>query len=178
MPDHPVLRDAEFNPGVKTYMLLSRVVVPCVCLVVGIPLLLIAVPLGLFLIQKYLDNLACTLTERTLELKQGILNKTESTIPLEKITDLQMFQGPIMRRFGLHGFKVETAGQSNMGAGSLLSVIGIVDAPAFRQAVLAQRDARADGSTKSAQPAERDGPDTIEEIRDALLRIEKLLGDR
>ena len=176
MPDHPVLREAAFNPKVKPYFMLSTIIV-CVVTVIGIPLLLIVIPLGGFFIQKYLDNLSCVLTERTLELKKGILNKTESTVPLEKITDLQMFQGPIMRHFGLHGFKVETAGQSNAGVGSLLSIIGIVDAPAFRQAVLAQRDALAEGGSKK-RPTTPDQPDPIDEIRDAVLRIEKLLKDR
>ncbi|MEM8756776.1 MAG: PH domain-containing protein [Planctomycetota bacterium] len=177
MPDHTVLRDAEFSPSVKTYYMLRSIFV-CIVSVIGIAALPIVFLIGYWLIQKYLDNLSCTLTERTLELKRGILNKTESTIPLEKITDLQMFQGPVMRHFGIHGFKVETAGQSNMGAGSLLSIIGIDDAPAFRQAVLAQRDAISEGNTSSKKPVSPEGPDPILEIRDALLRIEKKLDKR
>ena len=177
MPEYPTLRKADFNPKVKQYFMLSTIIV-CVVTVIGIPLLLIVIPLGGFLIQKYLDNLSCVLTERTLEVKKGILNKTESTIPLEKITDLQMFQGPIMRHFGIHGFKVETAGQSNMGAGSLLSIIGIEDAPAFRQAVLTQRDAIGDGVAKKQSAASPDQPEAMDEIRDAVLRIEKLLEQR
>mgnify|MGYP000007982088 CR=1 FL=1 len=177
MPEYPTLRKADFNPKVKQYFMLSTIIV-CFVTVIGIPLLLIVIPLGGFLIQKYLDNLSCVLTERTLEVKKGILNKTESTIPLEKITDLQMFQGPIMRHFGLHGFKVETAGQSNAGAGSLLSIIGIVDAPDFRQSVLTQRDALHDGPKRKRSTDTGDDRDPIDEIRDAVLRIEKLLEER
>lgn len=180
MPDYPALRTAEFAPTTRSYLMIS-IIVPCVVTVVGIPLLLIAVPLGAVLIRKYMENLSCTLTERTLEIKKGILNKTESTIPLEKITDLQMFQGPIMRHFGLHGFKVETAGQTGGATGALLSIIGIGDAPEFRQAVLAQRDALSDGGLTSTASAPRDVASErteIAEIRDAVLRIEKLLEQR
>ncbi|MGP1271867.1 MAG: PH domain-containing protein [Phycisphaerales bacterium] len=177
MPDYPVLRKADFNPAVKSYFMLSTIIV-CIVTVVGIVLLPFVLVVGRFLIQKYLDNLSCVLTERTLEVKKGILNKTESTIPLEKITDLQMFQGPIMRHFGLHGFKVETAGQTAGPTGSLLSIIGIVNAPEFRQAVLAQRDALHDGPKRKRSSDTDDDRDPIDEIRDAVLRIEKLLEDR
>ncbi|MEL6795342.1 MAG: PH domain-containing protein [Planctomycetota bacterium] len=176
MHDTSTLRTATFSQGVKPYFML-RAIGTCIISIIGIPLLPIVFILGYWLIQKYLDNLSCVLTDRTLELKRGILNKTESTIPLEKITDLQMFQGPVMRYFGVHGFKVETAGQT-VGVGSLMSVIGIENAPEFRQGVLAQRDALHDGPSSPktvASPTQQTSPSEIAEIRDAILRIEKLL---
>lgn len=178
MPDHTSLRTAEFSQQVKPYFLLRSVLI-CAASIFLIPIIPIVLLVGAFFIQKYLDNLSCVLTERTLEMKRGILNKTESTIPLEKITDLQMFQGPVMRHFGLHGFKVETAGQT-ANAGTLLSIIGIVGAPDFRQAVLAQRDALHDGASTAAPAVAHATPAAgeITEIRDAVLRIEKLLEQR
>ncbi|MEO1717773.1 MAG: PH domain-containing protein [Planctomycetota bacterium] len=176
MPDTSILRTAAFNPKVKAYFLVRSALI-CVGTIIFIPLIPFVLLLGAFFIQKYLDNLSCVLTDRTLELKRGILNKTESTIPLEKITDLQMFQGPVMRHFGVHGFKVETAGQT-VGVGSLMSVIGIENAPEFRQGVLAQRDAVHDGPSSPktvASPTQQTSPSEIAEIRDAILRIEKLL---
>ena len=188
MPEHPVLHAAEFDPKVKQYWMISSVVV-CLVTVIGIPLIPIVLIVGRTLIQKYLDRLACTLTSRTLEVRKGILNRVESTIPLEKITDLQMFQGPIMRHFGLHGFKVETAGQTTT-AGALLSIVGIVDAPAFRRAVLDQRDrlserepgGEAAGGGRGAtgddgSVADPASTELLTEIRDALLRIERRLED-
>ena len=185
MPEYPVLREAEFDPKVKSYFMISTLVI-CVLTVVLIPIVPLVLIFGFWLIQKYLDNLRCTLTERTMELRRGVLSRVESTIPLEKITDLQMYQGPIMRAMGLYGFKVETAGQTT-AAGSLMSIVGIVDAPAFRQAVLEQRDAMADGRPRrSADASPQHSPVSageLAEIRDAVLRIERLLerttpGDR
>ena len=179
MPDTSTLRTAAFNPKVKAYFLIRAVLI-CISTIIFIPLIPIVLLVGAFFIQKYLDNLSCVLTDRTLELKRGILNKTESTIPLEKITDLQMFQGPVMRHFGLHGFKVETAGQTG-GVGSLLAVIGIENAPEFRQAVLTQRDALHDGpssATSASVTTQHASADELAEIRDAVLRIEKLLEQR
>lgn len=189
-----ILREAEFDPAVKKYWMINALA-PFVFSVVGIPLLPIGWLIGQILINKYLDRLACTLTDRTLEVRKGVLNRVQSTIPLEKITDLQMFQGPIMRAMGLHGFKVETAGQTTTG-GALLSIVGIVDAEDFREAVLAQRDMRAAGdagdrgvggagaaaSGIAASPASAEMVAemvaVLAEIRDAVVRIESKLDGR
>ena len=191
MPDHPILREATFDPAVKSYWMISTTIV-CVVTIIGIPLLPIVWIIGASLIGRYLERLSCSLTTRTLELRKGVINRTESTIPLEKITDLQMFQGPIMRHFGLYGFKVETAGQTSP-TGSLLSVVGIVDAPAFRRAVLEQRDRMAGGDQTggrdvqltggspaggpAATPADAESAAVLRDIRDSLHRIEAWLGD-
>lgn len=146
-----------------------------VCLI-SIPLLLIWLPLGMFVTRRYLSRMSCELTEQNLKVNKGMWVRVEKTIPLEKITDLGMVQGPIMRHYGLHTLSVETAGQSPGGA--LVSLTGIVDAKEFREAVLRQRDLLRKDSAPSTVPAAPDtGGDTtvLAEIRDSLLRIEKLL---
>jgi len=184
--DPPVLWDAEFDRRVKPYYLWVATIIFTLT-IVGIPIAILYLLIGRFLIEKHLQNMSCVLTERTLEIKKGIFNKTESTIPLEKITDLQMFQGPIMRRFDIRGFKVETAGQSAGPGGSLVNITGIVEAVAFRRAVLEQRDRLAThhsgrsspgrGDHAGDAPAASEQTELLREIRDALGRIETRLGD-
>jgi len=183
MSNPTILWDADFDSKVKGYYMWSTTIILCVT-IIGIPFAIIYLILGNWLISKHLANLGCTLSERTLDIKKGILNKTESTIPLEKITDLQMFQGPIMRHFGLRGFKVETAGQSSGPGGALVNIIGIVDAVEFRKAVLEQRDRLNGSSTPTspavAAPSPQMGDETAKvlgEIRDVLVRIESKMGD-
>ncbi|MEM7756379.1 MAG: PH domain-containing protein [Planctomycetota bacterium] len=179
MPDPTPLRTAEFDPKLKTYWLLSTIIL-CVVTIIGIPFLVIVIPLCLIFMDRYLAAMSCTLTDRTLEIKKGIVNKTESTIPLEKITDLQMYQGPIMRAMGLHGFRLETAGQTSGAAGGgLVNMLGIVDTRDFREAVLAQRDGRKDESEspRAAPPTARSSESdehlaVLRDIRDAIARIE------
>ncbi|MEN0021119.1 MAG: PH domain-containing protein [Planctomycetota bacterium] len=181
MPEPAVLRTAEFDPRVKTYRLTSSMLV-CLVSVIFIPLIPIVYLIGQWLVQRWLDALGCTLTERTLEIKQGIFNRSESTIPLEKITDLQLHQGWLMRRFGLEGFRVETAGQSSVPGGSLVNMIGIVDTRAFREAVLAQRDARESQqrTTAPASPplaADTSGvasPEAVELLREAVASLHRI----
>jgi putative membrane protein len=177
---HRVLREAQFDPKLPTYLLLQGTIL-LVVMIVTIPLAVVYFVVGKFFIDRYIDRMSCTLTERTLEIRKGWINRVESTIPLEKITDLQMIQGPIMRAFGLHGFKVETAGQSSGPGASLVSLVGIVDAPGFREAVLDQRDAMAEGRGRSGGAVPRvpeaaaGDSAVLVDIRTSLHRIEKLL---
>lgn len=183
MADPVILLEAEFDPKVKSYWIWQPVLA-LILIIVTIPIAIVYMIVARFFIDRYLENLRCALTERTLDIKKGILNKTESTIPLEKITDLQLFQGPVMRFFGLHGFKVETAGQSSPTGGSLVNIVGIVDTKAFRKAVLEQRDRVSSGAPAQAPaasgplaPVDSGATELLGEIRDSLRRIETSLKD-
>jgi putative membrane protein len=184
MSDTSILRDAGFDPRVKSYWTWKPVLAFTLG-IVTIPIAILYAVVAGFFIDRYLANLRCTLTERTLDIKKGIWNKTESTIPLDKITDLQLFQGPVMRYFGLHGFKVETAGQSSPTGGALVNIIGIVETKAFRKAVLEQRDRMGGGASTvpDAQAAalgsgDRQTDELLTEIRDSLQRIEQSITSR
>ena len=184
MSEPTILLKAEFDPRVKSYWIWQPVL-GMVLAIITIPLAILYAIIARVFIDRYLANLSCALTERTLDIKKGIWNKTESTVPLDKITDLQLFQGPVMRYFGLHGFKVETAGQSSSPTGSLVNIVGIVDTKAFRRAVLDQRDRARTGASAlpvaptpalgagDAQPTE-----LLSEIRDSLRRIERSIASR
>jgi putative membrane protein len=93
---------------------------------------------------------------------------------LEKITDLQMTQGFVMRYFDLRNISVETAGQS--GPGSLISLLGVKDTESFRREVLDQRDRMGGTATPAADStSEGDSDSVLLEIRDELKRTTQLL---
>ena len=171
-----VLREAAFNPRVRTYWLLWGALILAVS-VVGIPLLLLWFPLGRATTGRYLARLRCVLTEKNLHVARGVLIREEKTVPLDKITDLGMSHGPIMRHLGLRALSVETASQS--GEGSVIKLVGIEGAEDFRAAVLAQREQMAGSGGASSAPsfgtAVADEMSVLTEIRDALLRIERRL---
>ena len=162
-----LLVQAAFDPKVKGYWLVTWIFVS-LATIVSIPLLPLIIILIWFLSQKVLDAMSAELYERKLVVKRGIFTKIEKSIPLEKITDVGMVQGPLMRRFGIYRLSIETAGQS--GTGALVSLLGVVDAPEFREKVLSQKDKVA-GFSSSAQQED--------EPKDALLasvkNIERLL---
>jgi putative membrane protein len=175
-----VVREASFNPRVKTYWLLSGALV-FVITIVGIPLLLLWFPLGYLFTGRYLDRMQCTLTEKSLKVRKGLLVRVEKTIPLEKITDMALVQGPIMRALDIERLSVETAGQS--GAGALVSLTGIVKAKEFREAVLRQRELMAgsesdDRAGRPMQSGDATDRQLLSEMRDSMLRIETLLAGK
>lgn len=169
-----VLAEAAFNRKVRTYWLLRGTII-CVATVIGILLLPFWLLLGHIFTEHYLQHMSCVLTERSLKVTRGILVRQEKTVPLDKITDLALVEGPIMRYLDLQAISVETAGTSSPGA--LIQLVGIVQARDFRDTVLRQRDAVAAVSPTAPPEAGLAAPthdgQLLVEIRDALLRIEE-----
>ena len=128
---------------------------------------------------EYMRRVSARLTTNALEVKKGVFFRKESTIPLNRITDLRLHDGPLMRHYGLRGLKVETAGS---GGGEFSSsegdLIGVIDAEGFRNAVLAQRQRVIEAETGQAPAvaaASATASDTLVEIRNILARIESHL---
>jgi len=175
-----ILFKAEFHPALKTYIffyVLWLLFVSIIGIVV-IPFWLLG--LGAFLSQRYFSHLECVLTEKTLEYRKGYFFRVEKTVLLDKITDLTLKEGPLLRAFGLAMLIVETAGQSNPESVGDAKLIGIIEAREFRQKVLKQRDKISAESVagKSASKEIETGEDQItllKDIKNALGRIEKLL---
>ena len=166
-----VIFEATFNPAVKTYWLLSLLLVSSIT-IVGIPFLIISIPLFFLISGKILAAMSAVVTERKLVVKRGVFNKEEKSIPLEKITDVAMVQGPLMRLFNLYRLSFETAGQSAQGA--LVSLIGINDADAFRETILSQKDKLL--TNTSAFPKDKvDQNDDLKLLIESVQRIEQLL---
>lgn len=179
------IAQADFNARVVNYIVINAAMI-CTLTIIGIPALPVVVVLTYLLAKKYFGNLRCELTDRNLQIDKGVLVRTESTIPLDKITDVQMVQGPLMRAVGIHGLKVETAGQSAGASGATGTLLGVVDARAFRDLILTERDRVTDTSAPAAPAASPAGElaasgdvvAVLGDIRDTLARIERGLADR
>ena len=122
--------------------------------------------------SETLQNSHCNKTEMKNMLKRGILFKVEKSIPLEKITDVAMSQGPLMRAFNLQRLSFETAGQS--GPGALVSLIGIEDAAEFRESILSQKD-KMSGDAKPVKANSEPSEGDLAELTASVKRIEVLL---
>lgn len=179
-----ILWDAEFNPKTAMYWLANGALL-CVVTIVLIPVLPFWLILGGIVTRRYLNTYKCTLTNRNLKVSRGIFVKQEKTVPLDRITDLGLVQGPIMRALDIEALSVETAGQSS--AGSLIQLTGIKQGRVFRDAVLRQRDlvVGSEEERKSASPmpiAGLGGGESVApiltEIGETLKRIERQLAAR
>ena len=154
-------------------------------LIVTIPLTIVLAAIYAIVLDRIVKAWSAELTPRSLIVRKGVWNKVERTIPLEKITDLSVAQGPVMRLCGIDRIGVETAGQAgNQAGGPLISLLGVTDSKSFRSAVLAQRDRQSAsvhaGGTGHAEPPPGDGTggtrdDRLAEISETLRRIEAIL---
>jgi putative membrane protein len=164
------LQQATFNPKVKSYWILSWVFVSALT-IVGIAFIPIVAIIVWIIAGKMLDAMSARLLERKLVVKRGIVFVVEKSIPLEKITDVALSQGPIMRLFGIYQLSFETAGQS--AAGALVSLIGINDADAFREAILKQKDKIAGDKPQTIEDTSSNGD--IADLTQSVQNIEKML---
>lgn len=171
MEQNKTLFTATFNPIIKTYILLY-VAFFMLITVIGIPLMIIwFLGLGQWYSKHYFAKLECELTERNLRFKKGLLFQVEKTIPLENIQDLTFVEGPLLRALHLTIIRVETAGQATH-QGNQMSLIGIIDAPYFRQEVLEQRQRIMQSRSTAGQK------NHLEEMAATLKNIEALLRER
>ena len=174
-----VLVKAEFSSVLVTYLFLIVIGWLLVSLV-GIILIPFWLVIGRFLCKRYLKYLKCNLTGQTLEIKKGYLFRIEKTIPLDKIQDMTLREGPLLRSLGICILDIETAGQSKPEGFSDAKIIGVKDAKIFRDRVLTQRDLLFTKKMESASGSNISNDeiltsDILIDIRDSLHKIEKLL---
>ena len=144
---------------------------------VGIPLAPIwLLGWGQWWAKRRYENLRCILYERSLVVKRGVVFKSEKTIPLDKIQDLTVREGPLLRAFGLRSLKIETAGQSSPQGQADANIVGVVDPREFRDKVLRQKDRMLglSAAPRLSEPAPATGSSVeslLTEIRDLLRKI-------
>lgn len=174
MEDKQLLQ-AEFKTNLGLYWLVSGAILLCIT-IVGIPLLLVWFPVGLWATKRYIDNMSAELTTKKLIVRKGIFTRTENTVPLDKITDMALIQGPLMRFFNIHKLTIETAGQS--GAGALINLQGVEDVEQFRAQVLAQKSALTEQVVQESMPMPDETLMCLKEISETLKRIENRLATK
>lgn len=171
-----VVQSAKFNKVLITYMFLIVMWWSLVSLV-GIVIIPFWLFVGWYFCTRYYNSLECTLTTKTVEIKKGVLFHVEKTIPLDRIQDLTLRDGPLLRALKLCMVEIETAGQSNP-QGSDAKIIGIDNAKEFRDRVLQQRDLVREDQKATEEAVPADSRHVLFEIRDALLKIEEHLGHK
>lgn len=165
---------ATFDPKVRVYLVL-QVAAILSATVIGLVVLPFWLAGGWFWASAYFPTIQARLTDRSLLYTHGIWFRQEMSIPLDKIQDVSLHHGPVLDAFGLATLRVETAGGGQAGSAAVLT--GVVDAAAFRSAIIARRDSI---TAAPARITEAGTPDAVllREIRDSLLRIEARLAAR
>lgn len=167
-----VLYEGRFSPKLKAYMLLWSTLL-LVATIAGIVLLPFWAVLGTIWTRRYFESLDCILTERAVLVRRGVFFRNEMSIPLDKIQDISLREGPLLRYLGLAKLRIETAGQNvNASGSSEADLVGLMDVREVRDRILAQRDLVAEKGMITSGATEGTD-DLLREIRDVLVRMEE-----
>ena len=130
---------------------------------VGIIAMVVWIPFGWIVHKKQFEHMSGALTDRSINMRMGWLFKKQQNIPLDKLTDVSIHEGPILNAFGVVRMQFETAGAAPF------ILTGVKNSDQFRDLVLQQRDLLVSSPQPSAPPA--DSNDVLVEIRDLLQEI-------
>jgi len=102
----------------------------------GVPLLLVlcyvcCTPIMVYALRYRIDT-------KALRIDKGVLFKSRKSIPLDKITDLELVQGPLLRVLNMWTIKVQTASTGSQMPEATL--VGTIDPERVRDEILTARD--------------------------------------
>ena len=89
----------------------------------------------LWLCPLQAKNLRYRLEGNTLRADSGVFFFSRQSIPLERITDINLVQGPVQRFFGIWAMRIQTAGSAQCEA----TLYGVREPEKVREQILAQR---------------------------------------
>jgi membrane protein YdbS with pleckstrin-like domain len=73
---------------------------------------LVAVLVALYWIPKFRSSITYSLEEDKIVVSKGVWWKTRSFVPYNRVTNINIYQGPLSRHFGLGKLSIQTAGFS------------------------------------------------------------------
>ena len=135
---------------VQSYFFWSQFIVLCLLglmtMGVGFVLAIIyALTFGRWLSRWQADKLSYWIDGRTLRVNQGVFFLTRKAIPVDRITDIVLAQGPFLRLFDLWQLRVQTAGTGSQAAEAVLH--GVENPDQVRDEILGLRDRAAHSLT-------------------------------
>ena len=74
--------------------------------------------------KAYVKSLQYQLDNHILHVQEGVFNRKHKAIPLDRVTDFQLFQGILMRWIGIWIVKVQTASQGEATPEAVLWAVG------------------------------------------------------
>ena len=132
--------------------------------VVGIVVMVFWVPFGWLIHKKQYEHMSAALTDRSVNMRMGWMFKKQQNIPLDKLTDVSIHEGPILNALGVVRMQFETAGAAPF------ILTGVKNSEQFRDLVLRQRDSLV--SNPQQKGSSISSNEVLIEIRDLLKSID------
>ena len=150
------------------YLLIIFLAPPMVKLGISIPILVTLIFI-VYWIPKYYDTIAYKLTENEIVWRRGVWFKMTGIVPYNRITNIDIIQGPISKRLGIASLKIQTAGYSGQTRAEI-RIEGIEQYEGLRKLIIKLVEGRKPVAVETYEE------ETIEQkILNELIKIRKLL---
>ena len=163
------------------YMFSDPVFTFSVISLISIPFLLI-IFFTAFWIPKYYSSVSYMLSESDIVIEKGVWWKRKSIVPYNRVTNIDIFQGPLSRHFELGKISIQTAGFSGGGgSGSAKAaeavILGVKNFEEVKNFILS-RVKRVKPVAVEADSEQVTSEDFDSEMIAELKKIRKLLEDQ
>ena len=191
--------DEELKKVFKTYLLIVVLfgfiwwMVPVVALAffadisVGIAValssfvpLIIAITIVLYWIPRFYSSLKYVFDDDDVTVTKGVWWKTKSVVPYNRITNINIYQGPISRYFGLAKLAIQTAGFSGVSSSGhktaeaeLIGIRNFEEAKDVIIGLVRRMKPQAVEAEAEAEPPKHLNEQILEELRRIRKAVEK-----
>ena len=143
---------------------------PVANLFVSVPLLIIFI-FTAYWIPKYYDTIFYKLTKNEIFWRRGVWFKTTGIVPYNRITNIDISQGPISRSLGISSLKIQTAGYSvGTRTSAEIRLEGIEDSKELRDLIMDFIDKRKPVAVETYNEG-----DVNQKVLNELVKIRRLL---
>ena len=162
-------------------LILSCIIVPVIIasqfdwIITGITLsgVLILIVIFVAWVRLYYESMWYDLRDDEMSWKRGVWFRRTGIVPYNRITNLDVIQGPVMRRLGISTLSIQTAGYSGQDVPEI-RIEGIEHADDLRELIrsLVRQSGMHNDGTGGASPI---GVPTDQKIIEELVKIRTLL---
>ncbi len=149
----------------------STIVIFIITIALTIPILFI-LAFAAWWVPKFYDTIFYKLTESEIIWRRGVWFKGTGIVPYNRITNVDITQGPISRKFGVASLKIQTAGYSapSSGRAAEIKLEGIEKFEELREVIM--------GFVRGRKPVAVETYDEDNRVVSELVKIRKLLGKK
>lgn len=127
-------------------------------------------------IPAYCRTLEYSVDADAVRMNGGVFWKRRVTVPYDKITNVDIIQGPMQRMYGIGTVNVQTAGAGGaQGAHAELRLAGVQETDAIRDRILDHMGEITNRPDTSARPPAAPESDVLSNILAELTAVRKLL---
>jgi len=151
--------------------------VMAITLFVLIPALIVFI-FASYWIPKYYESMLYKLTETEMDWKRGVWFRRTGIVPYNRITNIDIVQGPISRKLGIASLKIQTAGYSAASSqggmsSTEITIEGVEQSEELRELIMEYVRGKKAVGVLGTFEKEKEG--TKGEMLDELVRIRKAL---